>query len=105
MLTPRIFARPSFYTPDNGVDGSALEMGIELSIGSGATLLGWRGVTDVAAHFELAAALLWSVHSGCWAATLRIIHQGVWQEGIGPLDVGFGPTWMPTIEVRLEKRW
>ena len=40
--------------------------------------------------------------------SLRVIHGGLWQEGLGPLDLGTNgatPTWIPTVEVRLGKRW
>lgn len=107
MVTPRFVARASFYDSDRPGDG-ALEMGIELSVGAGVTMLSWRDEVDAAAHLELAAALLWSAHISCWDLSLRVIHGGLWQEGLGPLDLGTNgatPTWIPTVEVRLGKRW
>lgn len=107
LVTPRVFARASFYDSDRAGDGG-LEMGVELSVGGGATMLSWRGEVDAAAHLELAGALVWAAHLSCWETALRVVHSGLWQEGLGPLDVGTSgaaPVWIPTVELRLGKRW
>lgn len=85
---------------------TGLEMGVQLGIGGGPTWWWLRDATETAAHLDLSAAMVWNLRvTRHFGFGLRILHSAILQEGLGPRDLGFGPTWSPTVELRLEYAW
>lgn len=105
QVTARALVQFAMVIPDDGGE-TGLEMGVQLGIGAGPTWWWLRDATETAAHLDLSAAMIWNVRATRhFGFGLRILHSGLFQEGLGPRDLGFGPTWSPTAELRLEYAW
>lgn len=105
QVTARGLAQLAMVIADDGGD-TGFEMGVQLGIGAGPTFWWLGDATETAAHLDLAAALVWNVRvSRGFGFGLRIMHHALFQEGLGPRDLGFGPSWSPTVELRLEAAW
>lgn len=90
-------------TSCRGDDG--MFFGLRVAVGAGPTFWALRGETETGAHIMLEPSLVWDIEGDHWGLGVRLGHAFAAQSGLGPMDVGTGFTWMPSIQAQVMVRW
>jgi len=99
------YLQPTVCVADGRCVRGGMSLGLQLGVATGPTFWTYRGGTDVGAHLRLVGAFVWEWSFDATLIGIRVVHEGIWQTGMGPRSLGHGASWYPGVDLRVGFRW
>ncbi len=98
------YAQPTFCV-ERRCEHDGLIVGLQLAFGGGPTLWTLRDAVETAPHLVGTVAVVWQLWGRSWGLGARLSCGVMWQDGLGPRDLGRGLYWAPGLSLRVNHRW